>query len=31
MTNSDDVGLNEAALANLRLVTKRARVVAGLS
>jgi hypothetical protein len=29
MTNSDDAGLNEAALTNLRLVAKRARVVAG--
>jgi putative transcriptional regulator len=33
MTNQDDAGLSEAALANLRPVTlaKRARVVAGLS
>jgi DNA-binding transcriptional regulator YiaG len=33
MTNQDDTGLSEAALANLRPVTlaKRARVVAGLS
>jgi putative transcriptional regulator len=33
MTNPDDAGLSESALANLRPVTlaKRARVVAGLS
>ncbi len=33
MTNPDDAGLSDAALANLRPVTlaKRARVVAGLS